>query len=86
MIIHYLTMSTSKKLTKKGTQLKIICKKGPHDPLLSSLVTKEQEKRYKIIKSRPIYSLQIFDWECVRKLRYEDEIREFLYPILLLVE
>ena len=76
-------MSTSKEPRKKGTKLKILHKRDPHDLLLSSPVIKEQKERYFLLKSHMILSTQFFYWECMRELGYEDELRELLDKIQL---
>ena len=83
-----------KAVTKMGSKIKVKAKRGPQDIIFSSLQTKKQKGRYKVLKSCPILSTRILDWDCARELGYKNSIkilmdslrlREFLYPILFLV-
>ena len=56
--------------------------RGPLDPI--TLRSKEERDRYSVLKSHPIHSTRVFDWECVRILGFEEEMRVFLGKLNLL--
>ena len=71
-------METLNVPTKSGLRTKATAKRSHPDPMLSSLRTKEQRNMYFALKARSILSTRLFDWDCVRELGYEEEMKSLL--------
>ena len=71
-------METPNAPTKSGPRTKVTAKRGHTASVLSSLCTKEQRNRYLALKARPVLSTRLFDWDCVRELGYEEEMKSLL--------
>ena len=75
-------METPQEPTKSSPRKKVRANRGPLDPI--TLHSKEERDRYSVLKSHPIHSTHVFDWECVRMLGYEEQMRVLLEKLYFL--